>query len=69
MKPRYLMRFRYRELGGHTHVDVFTGRLGMTLGKAGELVFTNEEFQDLLHDQIAMEFVDEDVRQAAKNKA
>jgi hypothetical protein len=41
----YIMRVRWKELGGHTHMQIFTGREGGTLGKAGDLTFTNEEFR------------------------
>jgi len=37
-------RLRFRVLGGHTHVRVFAGK-GETLGKCGDLVFRNEEWE------------------------
>lgn len=38
------LKFRYKKLGGHVHVRVFTGVPGFTFGKAGELVFNEEEW-------------------------
>lgn len=39
------MRVHFKVLGGHTHCAVFTGKKGYTLGKAGDLCMTNEEFR------------------------
>ena len=51
----YLTRFYYSVLGGHTHIAVFVGRdsrsaddvdeLPAGLGKAGNLILRNEEFE------------------------
>lgn len=38
-------------MGGHTHFAMFAGKMEGSLGKAGDLVLTNEEwvmFRDLL---------------------
>jgi hypothetical protein len=42
-----IMCIYFKQLGGHTHMRVFTGKEGFTLGKAGDLCFTNEEFREL----------------------
>ena len=42
-----IMRIYFKQLGGHTHMRVFSGIEGFTLGKAGDLCFTNEEFREL----------------------
>ncbi len=52
------MKWKYKVLGGHTHVDVF-----MNGANCGHLCFRNEEFQQLRY-ITAIEFV-EDVRQPA----
>ena len=40
-----IVRARFEELGGHTHVRVFATMCGeASLGKAGDLVFRNEEW-------------------------
>lgn len=41
------LRFYYRQAGGHTHVRVFCGPSGQTAGKCGDLVFRNEEWDDI----------------------
>jgi len=41
-------RLRYQVLGGHTHVRVFAGE-GQTLGKCGDLIFRNEEWEAFVH--------------------
>jgi hypothetical protein len=43
-----LFRFRYKELGGHTHVRVFAGKGSFSLGKCGDLVFRNEEWAEFV---------------------
>lgn len=43
-----LFRFRYEELGGHTHVRVFAGANKAALAKCGDLVFRNDEWSDLV---------------------
>lgn len=52
------MKWYWEIRGGHTHVRVF-----MNHGKCGDLVFRNEEFnqvkQWLAHDSIAIEFIEE----------
>jgi hypothetical protein len=96
----YVMRIYSRELGGHTHLRIFTGKLGAlfcdackslniqcyenagglkmyscgacgwhheestlqrqdsTLGKAGELTLTNEEFAAWRENRIKIEMID-----------
>lgn len=40
------IRYRWLVLGGHTHVRVFVGNnFATTLGKAGDLVFDNPQWQ------------------------
>lgn len=60
-------RFRYEELGGHTHVRVFAGSdLKSTLGKCGDLIFTNEEwqaFRNKLPTSASVAYVEEDSMQ------
>jgi hypothetical protein len=55
------MTFRayWKVAGGHTHIVVFTGRKGFTLGKAGELVMTNEEFEAWKQHGGLVEFVED----------
>jgi hypothetical protein len=47
MEPLYKMKVYYQELGGHTHLVIFTGHNidNGTCGKAGELIMTTEEFE------------------------
>lgn len=41
------MRIYYKELGGHTHIRVFTARSAESQhDMAGRLTMTNEEFKD-----------------------
>lgn len=40
-------RFRYQLIGGHMHIRVFAGKSGCTYGKAGDLIFTEEEWARL----------------------
>lgn len=42
-----LFRFRYIEMGAHTHVKLFCGIGTGSLGKCGDLVFRNEEWKFL----------------------
>jgi hypothetical protein len=39
-------RWRYRVIGGHTHVRVFCGHTVAALGNCGDLVYRNEEWPD-----------------------
>ena len=43
-------RLRWRKLGGHIHVRVFSSEFGAdtTHGKNGDLVFREQEWQDLV---------------------
>ena len=42
-------KLRYKVLGGHTHVRLFSGtRLDGTFGKNGDLIFRNEEWEEFL---------------------
>jgi hypothetical protein len=43
-----LFRFRYQVQGGHTHVRMFAGKSVPALGKCGDLVFRNEEWNEFL---------------------
>lgn len=38
--------FHYEVLGDHTHVKVFCGPYQKTLGKCGDLVFRNSEWEN-----------------------
>lgn len=43
-----LIRYRYKVMGEHTHVRVFCGESPEhTLAKCGDLMFRNEEFQEI----------------------
>lgn len=53
------VRFRFKLLGGHVHVRVFAGKSGRTYGKAGDLIFTQEEWALLSN---ALNSTDERVR-------
>lgn len=56
-------RFRWKECGGHTHIRLFTGRLGsLTRAKCGDLVMSNEEFAlfKTLHTSKHFEFIEDD---------
>lgn len=54
----YTIRVYYRVLGGHTHIRVFTGKTGFTLGKAGDLCMTNEEFEAWKNNVANCEFLE-----------
>ncbi len=58
-----IIRFRYKKLGGHYHVRVFTSKaMNMTFARCGELTFSEEEWNDVrnqLHS--AIEFVPEEL--------
>lgn len=46
-----LIRFQYKEQGGHTHVRMFTGKGTLSLGLAGTLILRNEEWADFKGEQ------------------
>jgi hypothetical protein len=52
------IRIYYEELGGHTHMSVWSGGNGASMGKSGELVMTNEEFKDWKSGYANVEFVE-----------
>lgn len=54
----YKIRFYYEQAGGHTHMRVFSGRNipNGTLGKAGDLCMTNEEFESFMDGTAVVEF-------------
>lgn len=56
-----LIRYRYKVLGGHTHVRVFCGESpDHTLAKCGDLTFRNEEFETLKDGvRVDLEFVED----------
>lgn len=59
----FLFRFRYQEQGGHTHVRLFAGPDGGTLGKCGDVVFRNEEwaeFKETFTSDARVEFKEEE---------
>jgi hypothetical protein len=39
-----LFRFRFKVLGGHTHITLFAGTGSLSLGLCGGLVMRNEEW-------------------------
>lgn len=43
-----IFRFRYIVLGGHTHLRLFAGKTEAGLGKCGDLIFRNEEWEEFL---------------------
>lgn len=51
----YVMRVYWKELGGHTHLKIWTGKNGTALGKCGELVMRNEEFAAFRDNQMKIE--------------
>jgi hypothetical protein len=59
-------RFRYRQLGGHVHVRIFSGRARhMTHARLGELVFDESEWLLFVgclkaHGDVSVEVVHED---------
>jgi hypothetical protein len=55
---KYKIRFYYQQAGGHTHMRVFSGRNieNSTLGKAGDLCMTNEEFESFMDGTAVVEF-------------
>ena len=52
----YALRVWYEVLGGHTHISIFSGKRGCTLGKCGDICMTNDEFTAWRENTIAMEF-------------
>lgn len=44
----YTFRVRYEQRGSHVHCRVFSGPKGSTLGKCGDLVFREEEWNEAL---------------------
>lgn len=57
MSATRFMRVYYEQLGGHTHIRVFTGTCS-TMGKSGDLCMTNEEFKEWKNGTIDIEFKD-----------
>ena len=54
--PKYSMRIYFDRAGGHTHMNIWTGPIGRTHGKAGDLCLTNDEFEEWQKGNIKMEF-------------
>lgn len=54
----FQMRVYYEVQGSHTHIKIFCGPIGRTLGNAGKLVLSNEEFEAWKRDQMTMEFIE-----------
>lgn len=52
------MKVYYKVLDGHTHITIFTGKLGTTLGCAGDITMTNEEFDSWKNNQVLLEFTE-----------
>lgn len=61
MSKRFIMRVYHERRGGHTHIKVFTGQSDTmrdaTLGLAGNLVMTNEEFETWQNKNILLQFI------------
>lgn len=63
-------KFRFKVLGGHTHISMFAGNNTFSLGKCGDLCMRNHEFQ-YFRDALTIvfkedcEFVDETVLETA----
>jgi hypothetical protein len=55
----YVIRVYFEVQGGHTHCRVFTGEIGATLGKAGDLTMTNDEFKSWYFGRHNIEFIGE----------
>jgi hypothetical protein len=55
---KYMLRIHYAVRGDHTHFSIFTGKIDFTLGLAGEVCMTNEEFEAFMHGTAFMEFVE-----------
>lgn len=54
------IRIRYKKLGGHFHCRVFTNKgLGSTYAKVGDLVFDDEEFNNVKNTLSEVEWIDE----------
>jgi hypothetical protein len=56
---KYTIRLRYRILGGHTHIKIYSGKTGGTLGCAGDFIMTNDEFQAWKERNVILEFFGE----------
>ena len=55
-----VVRVRYRKLGGHYHCRVFTAKLpNQTYAKNGDLVFSEQEFEDVQQIMSGAEFIEE----------
>ena len=55
----HTMRVHFDEQGGtHTHLHIWTGKTGFTLGKAGTLTVTNEEFAAWKEGKLKFEFIE-----------
>ena len=55
-----VMRVRYEKLGGHYHCRVFTAKLAnQTFAKNGDLVFDENEWEDIPQIMSGAEFIEE----------
>lgn len=55
-----VFRIRYTKLGKHYHCRVFSARgLNQTFAKNGDLVFDDEEFENVKAAMPGVEFIDE----------
>lgn len=52
----YTMRIYYEVLGGHTHITIWTEPRNGQVGKCGDIIMTNEEFQAWQSGAIRLEF-------------
>ena len=54
-----VMRVKYEKLGGHYHCAVFTARVpNQTYAKNGDLVFDEEEFEDVKRLMSGAQFIE-----------
>ena len=56
----YTIRVYFEVLGGHTHMHIRVGKTGCTLGGAGDIVMTNEEFEAWRMGKARVEFVEKE---------
>lgn len=54
-----MMRVYFKQMGSHTHIRIFTGKTDQTLGKAGDICMTNEEFKEWREGRIMMDWKDD----------
>jgi hypothetical protein len=60
------MRVYFEVLGGHTHIRIFSGKFGGTLGCAGKITLTKEEFQSWTDGRMTFEFIEQPAPRAGQ---